>query len=976
MSSSNPIDPRVWQRVDALLSQVLSLPDDEREGWLSELAPEDRPLESTLRGLLARAAVETDDFMRRPAMPRALEAIEAKSRPDYAGLEVGPYRLLREVGAGGMGTVWLAERADGTWQRQVAIKLPRSGWALGVAERLEQERDTLAALEHPNIARLYDAGVTASGRPFIAMEFIDGLPIDAYVAARASGVEDRLRLFLDVTSAVAYAHGRLVVHRDLKPSNILVSQSGEVKLLDFGAAKLLGDDNASALTRLTGRAMSPEYAAPEQIRNEQITVGTDVYSLGVVLYELLTGQRPYRMKRESAAALEEAIAQADVPLASSRASGNRKLARALRGDLDNILAKALLRDPAERYRSVEALAEDIARHLAGEPVHARPGNAAYRLMKFVRRHAGAVSAAAAIVLAVGIGGGVALWQAKVARAEAARAERVKEFIASIFSQAVPRVGVGGVVAASDLLSAAAARIETELADDPAAAAELGVIIADSFDRLGEQGKSEALLHSAVPRAEQYFGRTHPITLDGKILLGRELVRRDPSAALQVVENALPDARRGLPATALQLGELLEEQAFVLAKLNRIEPSYAALREAIDTSEKYFGPLSEEAIWQLGALSNTYGRFGERERQLETAIEALKRAESVWGDQRPQNTLIAVERWYAEALGANNRPRDALPILRRVVSDQHRLDAAVSNRVRNANLALARALLATGDVAAALPMMREVKALELQQNPAESDDRLSFGDALAFALLDARQLDEALGELLRTRAIAGRLGRESVARALRRDVRYALLLALRGESVAATQAASDAALRATQETSADAPELHTQAQLATAVNARLQSQPSTALEILERLTSADNARASRPALQSSIAAELGNTLLDLGRDAQAGAALTRCRDLYARAQIDESVLVASCLVGSARFALRAGDEQAAEAYLRPLVAQWEGVNPGSAWHGEALYWLARAQAEQGNAIEAARTMRLAQSMLAKSNLPALRGLSGA
>jgi tetratricopeptide (TPR) repeat protein len=974
MSSSNPIDPRAWQRVDTLLSQALSLPDAEREGWLSELAPEDRPLESMLRSLLARAGVETDDFMRRPAMPRALEAIEAKSRPDRPGVEVGPYRLLREVGAGGMGTVWLAERADGTWQRQVAIKLPRSGWALGVAERLEQERDTLAALEHPNIARLYDAGVTDSGRPFIAMEFIDGKPIDVDVADRALAIEERLRLFLDVTSAVAYAHARLVVHRDLKPSNILVSQSGEVKLLDFGAAKLLRDEGASALTRMAGRALSPEYAAPEQIRNEAITVATDVYSLGVVLYELLTGQRPYRLQRNSVAALEEAIENADVPLASSRVAGNRKLARALRGDLDNILAKALQRDPADRYRNVEAFAEDIARHLAGEPVRARPGSASYRMLKFIRRHARAVSAAAAIVLAVGIGGGVAFWQANVARAEAARAERVKEFIASIFDQAVPRTGVGGVVAASDLLSAAAARLETELAADPSVAAELGVIIAQSFDMLGEPGKSEALVRRAVARAEESFGRTHPITLRGKILLSRELVRHDPPAALRVVLDALPDARQGLPATALYLVELLEDHAFVLAKLNEIEPSYASLRQAIETSEKYFGPLSEEAIWEVGALSNTYGRFGERERQLETAIEAMKRAERAFGDKRPHNTLIAVERWYGDALRANSRPRDALPVLRRVLSDQERLDGTVTMRVRNAKLALAHALLASGDVAAALPMMREVRALELQQNPLESEDRVSFGDALVLALLEARRVDQALVELRRVRAAAERLGKEIVSRTLRREIRLALILALRGESTEAARVANEVARRAADETSPDAPELQTRAQLAAAMNARLQSKPSAALEILEQLEDPEPDNASRLALQSCVAAELGSTLLDLGRDSEADVALTRCRELFARAQIDASVIVASCLIGSARLTLRAGDGPAAEGYLRPLVTDWEKVNPGSPWHGEALYWLARAQSEQGNTTEAAHTARLATSMLAKSNLPPLRRLA--
>src|SRR5262249_36422671 len=331
--------------------------------------------------------------------------------------------------------------------------------------RLEQERDALAALEHPNIARLYDAG-TDNGRPYLAMEYVDGYPIDSYALENGLSVEERLELFLEGARAVSYAHAQLIVHRDLKPSNILVSPTSGVRLLDFGAAKLLRDESptVSGLTLELGRALSPDYASPEQIRGERITVASDVYSLGVVLYELLTGQRPYRLPRGPASTLEAAIATADVPAASSRVEGDPKLNRLLRGDLDTILAKAMKSDVSERYRSVEAFADDVSRYLSGKPVLARPDSAAYRAAKFLRAHGLAVPAGRAIVLSLGIGGGLAIWQARVARAEADRANRVKQFIASIFTDAMPRSGVGGVVTASDLLSSATTRTDSELAN--------------------------------------------------------------------------------------------------------------------------------------------------------------------------------------------------------------------------------------------------------------------------------------------------------------------------------------------------------------------------------------------------------------------------------------------------------------------------------------------------------------------------------
>jgi eukaryotic-like serine/threonine-protein kinase len=377
MNARLPSDPNHLRSVNALLEVALSLEAEERDAWLQTLPPAQQPFVPLLTSLLAKASVETDRFLESP-IGLALEGLgDFADEPDQPGDEVGPYRLIRELGAGGMATVWLAERSDGVLHRQVALKLPHEGWTTRQAERMARERDILGTLEHPRIARLYDAGVTAEGRPWMAMECVDGVAIDTYCKGHELDVQQRLRLFVQVIDAVAHAHARLIVHRDLKPSNILVTPEGEVRLLDFGVAKLLaaGPDAGGLsldanITQRAGRAMTPDYASPEQIAGKPVGVATDLYSLGVVLYELLTGQRPYRLERQSAAALEEAILAIDVPRASVRVQGDKALQRRLRGDLDTILAKALQKDPAQRYTSAEAFAADLQRHLDGEPVHA------------------------------------------------------------------------------------------------------------------------------------------------------------------------------------------------------------------------------------------------------------------------------------------------------------------------------------------------------------------------------------------------------------------------------------------------------------------------------------------------------------------------------------------------------------------------------------------------------------------------------
>ena len=426
--------------------------------------------------------------------------------------------MLRELGIGGMGSVWLAERADGTLKRQVALKLPRASWARGLAERMARERDILASLEHPNIARLYDAGTDAEGRPFLALEYVEGQPIDLYCRERVLNTQSRLALLLQVARAVAFAHSRLVVHRDLKPSNILVTADGQARLLDFGIAKLMEGDRTqeTQLTQLAGRALTLDYASPEQIRGEPIGTASDVYSLGVVSYELLADTKPYKLKRGSAAELEETIATVDAPLASATAT-DPAAKRDLRGDLDAILNKALKKNSNERYATVDALSQDIESHLAGQRVVARPDSLAYRITRFARRFRMpliaatlmtvafavglGVGAAALLAIVFAAGMGIALWQARAATRERDRALRLverQEGVLAFLNKLITEAARGGrALTAEELLQRSEALIGPELESDTEVHAMVLSLISASMQTLGNSAEAIRLSDRAL-----------------------------------------------------------------------------------------------------------------------------------------------------------------------------------------------------------------------------------------------------------------------------------------------------------------------------------------------------------------------------------------------------------------------------------------------------------------------------------------------
>lgn len=713
MIVSSVADLPRWQRLNALLQEALVQPQEQRQAWLDRVGPEHQDLLPLLSALLSRGAAETNGFMSRPVTgvwAQALGAVAADPAGERPGQDIGPYRLLRELGMGGMGTVWLAERTDDGPQRQVAVKLPLHGWARGVAERLEQERDTLAALEHPNIARLYDAGVTATGRPYLTMEFVDGLPIDAFAAEHNLSVRARLELILQVARAVAYAHGRLIVHRDLKPSNILVTRQGDVSLLDFGAAKLLRDDGPqdSALTREAGRALSPDYASPEQIRGEAITVASDVYSLGVVVFELLTGQRPYRLQRHSTAALEAAIAEAEIPLPSSIVTDDRKLCREIRGDLDNIVAKALKKAPQERYNTVSAFADDLRRWLDYEPVSARPDSVPYRVGKFVRRNRVAVAASAFVFIALTLAATVttvemfeARKQRDEARAQEKRAEAEERFANMVMEQSGPG---GRPLTREEMIDRSVELLDQQYTNDPRFIAAALIPISGRYMDLGNTTKELAVLQKAES-------------------IARRLA--DPMLLINVQCNTV-------------------ETEVAKGRLDRAEQRMSEARALLARTPQT--PLNQriDCVHADATLADARGENATAVRRIETAIALQER-----GDRTDRTYRALLSHSQALYLHAG-RPKDAYAAVERTLVLLKATDArngeAFSGAMHNQSVALSQ----MGEVQAAFAREREAVTLITGDDLNHPVDAVI---ATVFGRLFTRLDRPAEGEVWEERAVA-------------------------------------------------------------------------------------------------------------------------------------------------------------------------------------------------------------------------------
>jgi len=753
------IDPDRWRRISPLLDELLEADAARRAARLAQLRSTDVSLADEVAALLAReAAVETAQFL-------AGSALDAADAITLAGRTIGTYTLERPIGHGGMGSVWLARRSDGRFEGKAAVKFLNLAWlARGGAERFAREGSALARLAHPNIARLLDAGV-ADGQPYLVLEYVEGEPIDRWCDARSLDIEARVRLFLDVLAAVAHAHNNLILHRDLKPSNILVTSDGRVKLLDFGIAKLIGEGDgpaaATELTQLAGRAFTPEYAAPEQVQGGDVTTATDVYALGVVLYELLCGSHPtaradqapverlHALLEAQPARLSGTAAHAPRQVAAARATTPEKLARALRGDLDNIVAKALKKSPGERYATVDAFAADLLRYLKHEPVGARSDSLAYRAGKFVRRHRFGVAAGAAVlaVLIAGVAG--TAWQAREAR---------RERDAALFQaeRALAKGNLANLIIGSlgdadrpltqrELLERSVQLIEKQFARDPRIAIDLLLPIAGQFATLGDAAQELAVMQRAAALA-QASGEPSLIAGVACDTVETEISRRRLDLAREHLRNAQA-ALQSAPTPDLQTEvTCLIAEAQLARAQGELEHATERIQTALARSERAGQTRGNMYPRLLSLLSVVYSERGDLMRSFET----LQRLERLAEDAGRTGTLdhLTVQRGQAMILMAWGEYRAA--------SDSV---AAVVARWRGANgvdelphwFEYTRGLLALhmGDAGAARQLL--AGAAERARARGHVRDALATEFALAQALIELARFDEAEPLLAATEA---------------------------------------------------------------------------------------------------------------------------------------------------------------------------------------------------------------------------------
>ncbi len=652
-----------WPIVSSLLDRALELAPAEREYWIANLSPEHAAFAPELAALLHQRSISgVLEQAPSAAIPLPDPAIEP------AGT-VGIWELLRPIGEGGMATVWLARRSDGLLSQPVAIKLPQGGWSReALSERIEREREILGRLNHPNIARLLDAGFTPAGQPYLALDYIEGSAIDEYCRCHVPSIRGRVELFLQLTRAIAYAHQHLVLHRDLKPSNVLVTNRGEVRVLDFGIAKLLdcGSTRETELTRVAGRALTLDYASPEQIRGEPLTVASDVYSLGVMLYQLLAGAPPYHLKRDSRAALEEAILELE-PRPPSEAAGTTTLRRALRGDCDTIVLKALKKDPSARYATVDGLAEDLTRLLDNRPVQARPDGTLYRMSKFVRRNRTAVAAGVALAVSLIGGTGAALWQANVAKAEAARAREAKEFLLSVFIDAHAYRSTGRPLSALDLLREAPTRIDRMRSLKPEVRVELLNNIGASLLSRQDTAVAETVLNRSVMEAAP-LDPGHVKTLRARSLRGWvRLFRGRTGDALSESAAVLSGLRHAPGAGPADFTSALRLQSAAALESGNAPLAESDALQAFRLAETRLGPRHDQTVLAQVALCSAR-TVTKGAGALDTCEQARRRALAAYSGQTNHPNVLKARAAWAEALASAGRRREAIEETERVVAD--------------------------------------------------------------------------------------------------------------------------------------------------------------------------------------------------------------------------------------------------------------------------------------------------------------------
>jgi eukaryotic-like serine/threonine-protein kinase len=708
-----------------ILDEAQTLPPDERLRFIREACATDSDLyASAMHELESRQQWFGTDGDAAPESPE-------DAAVDLTGERIGPYRILRSLGRGGMGEVFLAERADEQFQQQVAIKLVRRGLlSRHVQGRLKLERQILATLDHPNIARLFDGGTTTDGTPYIVMEYVDGEPIDIYCDSRSLSIEQRLRLFQVVCSAVHRAHQNLIVHRDLKPSNILVARDGTPKLLDFGIAKLLDDRqmmHTMAVTQADYRVLTPDHASPEQIRGDPITTASDTYVLGVVLYELLCGCKPFTLKGNRLGDLERAICEETPPLPSvvvqaredssgiarQRGTTPARLRRELAGDLDNVVLMAMRKEAERRYSSVEQFAAEIARHLDGMPVLARADAWSYRAGKFLKRHALVAGLAAAFV-ALLIGFSITTYvqsgriaeerdvaQVQRARAQTAqrRAEEVSEFLIDSFRLADPSHARGKEITAREILDTGAARITNELGTQPDLQATLLDTIGSVYLSLDLPADAQPLIEQGLAVRRKLYGEQHLDVAHSLYSLNRVYEKKgDLDTAERLARDSLAIDTQLTGADSLETAGSLCRLGVLQQAKGDLRSAERNLNECMRIRIAQLGPNHELVtvpLDNLGRLALDRRDFATAERLFRQAVEIDVRnhrenhpqyvrhlhnlAVTLYG----QNDLNAAEPLYRQTIDLfrqilgpeHSETVDAMANLGRLLVDRGRFDEA-------------------------------------------------------------------------------------------------------------------------------------------------------------------------------------------------------------------------------------------------------------------------------------------------------------
>jgi serine/threonine protein kinase/Tfp pilus assembly protein PilF len=728
-----------WERLAGLFEGALALPPAERDAYVRERCP-DPAIAAEIRALLSQRLAEAGP------VERVMAALGSPAghpwRDPAPRSQVGPYELLREIGRGGMGMVYLARRADGLYQRLVALKLARAPVLdATLRDRFLSERDILAGLAHPNIATLFDGGVTDDGLPYFTMEYVDGRPIDAYCDANRLDLRARIRMFVRTCGAVAAAHRALVVHRDLKPSNVLVTATGEVKLLDFGIAKLLATEapDRSAETATDSRIMTPAYASPEQVMGAPVSTATDVYALGLLLYELLCGRRAHRLESRGAAHLEQVIVHSDPiamaealtrpgpggdsstaeAIARARQTTPARLARQLRGDLARIAEMALRKDPERRYATAAHVAEDLERYLDGRPVLARPHSLIYRASRFARRHRLTLAAAALVVAAL-VGYTVLSVQharemeqaAAREQQEAARAREVSDFVVGLFEGSDPNVVQNRDAPVARMLEQGLQRTEA-LSAQPLLQARLLNAIGRVYVNLGKFDAAADIATRALAASRLGGGEQHPdVARDYRLLGMATLQLGKPQDAAGLFRKALDIHRAGGDPTGVETAADHNDLGYSLAQAGQLDDADRYISEALSARRALLAPGHEDTAMSVSHLAFVRNRQGRPREAIELYREALAMRVARLGERHPevargQQNLATVLYRVAEYDEAAGLYRKALEGYRAVYGERHPSIATTLNNLGTVESNRNRLTEAVAYGTAAFEMRREL-----------------------------------------------------------------------------------------------------------------------------------------------------------------------------------------------------------------------------------------------------------------------------